>query len=65
MKNIAIGPEGGWSNNEKDKFKYLSNIGAFGYLAILIISYLRCPQSYFISRICSPAKNSQVIKITD
>ena len=29
MKNIAIGPEGGWSNNEKDKFKYLSNIGDF------------------------------------
>ena len=28
-KNIAIGPEGGWSNNEKDKFKYLSNIGDF------------------------------------
>ena len=29
MKNIAIGPEGGWSNSEKDKFKYLSNIGDF------------------------------------
>ncbi|MDC2999006.1 16S rRNA (uracil(1498)-N(3))-methyltransferase [Acidimicrobiaceae bacterium] len=29
IKNIAIGPEGGWSNNEKDKFKYLSNIGDF------------------------------------
>ena len=29
MKNIAIGPEGGWSNNEKNKFKYLSNIGDF------------------------------------
>ena len=29
MKKIAIGPEGGWSNNEKDKFKYLSNIGDF------------------------------------
>ena len=29
MKNIAIGPEGGWSYNEKDKFKYLSNIGDF------------------------------------
>ena len=29
MKNIAIGPEGGWSDNEKDKFKYLSNIGDF------------------------------------
>ena len=28
-KNIAIGPEGGWSNSEKDKFKYLSNIGDF------------------------------------
>ena len=29
IKNIAIGPEGGWSNNEKDRFKYLSNIGDF------------------------------------
>ena len=29
MINIAIGPEGGWSSNEKDKFKYLSNIGDF------------------------------------
>ena len=29
MKKIAIGPEGGWSNNEKGKFKYLSNIGDF------------------------------------
>ncbi len=29
IKNIAIGPEGGWSDNEKDSFKYLSNIGDF------------------------------------
>ena len=29
IKNLAIGPEGGWSNNEKDNFKYLSNIGDF------------------------------------
>ncbi len=29
LKNIAIGPEGGWSNNEKENFKYLSNIGDF------------------------------------
>ena len=29
MKNIAIGPEGGWSNNEKENLKNLSNIGDF------------------------------------
>ena len=29
IKNIASGPEGGWSDNEKDSFKYLSNIGDF------------------------------------
>jgi len=29
IKNIAMCPEGGWSDNEKDSFKYLSNIGDF------------------------------------
>ena len=45
MKNIAIGPEGGWSNNEKENLKYLSNIGDFTLrtetASILGVSLLR------------------------